>query len=222
MPPTTIPAVLRAAAAEFGAAEALADGGFRLDFRQLLEHVQRVARAFAASGVRPGDRIAIVLPNTAEWVLAALGALYSGAVLVPVNTRFTGVETTDLLVRSRARALVVAADFLGTDRYAAIRATGVELPELTTVVRVPLDQPHACVPGTLGWEEFLARAETVSAAEVEARAEAVRPDDVSDILFTSGTTGRSKGVLSAHRQVVDVAAAWARCGEVTAGTGTWW
>ncbi|GAB3148577.1 FadD3 family acyl-CoA ligase [Amycolatopsis sp. NPDC004378] len=213
---TTIPAVVRDAAAKFGTAEALVDGGVRLGFGALLERVQTVARAFAARGVAPGDRVAINLPNTHHWVLTALGALYAGATLVPVNTRFTAAETVDLLVRSRAKALVVAADFLGADRHAAIRDTGTALPDLGTVVRVPLAQPHRDVAGTLGWDEFLAEAEGVTAAEAEARADAVKPDDVSDILFTSGTSGRSKGVLSAHRQAVDVAAAWADCGRVTA------
>ncbi|WP_115945064.1 FadD3 family acyl-CoA ligase [Amycolatopsis thermalba] len=213
---TTIPAVVRDAAAKFGTSEALVDGGVRLDFGQLLERVQTVARAFLARGIGPGDRVAINLPNTHHWVLSALGALYAGAVLVPVNTRFTAAETVDLLARSRAKALVVAADFLGADRHAAIRATGAALPDLGTVVRVPLEQPHRPVEGTLGWDEFLALAEQVPVADAEVRADAVRPDDVSDILFTSGTTGRSKGVLSAHRQVVDVAAAWAECGRVTA------
>ncbi|HEY3466992.1 MAG TPA: FadD3 family acyl-CoA ligase [Amycolatopsis sp.] len=212
---TTIPAVVREAAAKFGAAEALVDGDVRLGFGDLLERVQAVARAFAARGVEPGDRVAVNLPNTHHWVLAALGALYGGATLVPVNTRFTAAETVDLLVRSRAKALVVAADFLGTDRHAAIVATGADLPDLGTVVRVPLEQPHRPVPGTLGWDEFLA--EQAPPAEVEARADAVKPDDVSDILFTSGTSGRAKGVLSAHRQVVGVATAWAECGRVTDG-----
>ncbi|WP_290053797.1 FadD3 family acyl-CoA ligase [Amycolatopsis solani] len=213
---TTIPAVVRDAAAKFGSAEALVDGGLRLGFDQLLERVQTVARAFAARGVEPGDRVAIALPNTHHWVLTALGALYAGATLIPVNTRFTAAETVDLLGRGRAKALVGAADFLGADRHAAIRATGAELPDLGTVVRVPLEQPHQPVDGTLGWDEFLGLAERVPVADAEARADAVRPDDVSDILFTSGTSGRSKGVLSAHRQAVGVAAAWADCGRVTA------
>ncbi|NBH05779.1 FadD3 family acyl-CoA ligase [Amycolatopsis sp. SID8362] len=213
---TTIPAVVRDAAAKFGSAEALVDGGLRLGYDQLLERVQTVARAFLARGVEPGDRVAITLPNTHHWVLTALGALYAGATLIPVNTRFTAAETVDLLVRGRAKALVVAADFLGADRHAAIRATGAELPDLGTVVRVPLEQPHQRVEGTLGWDEFLGLAERVPLAEAEARADAVRPDDVSDILFTSGTSGRSKGVLSAHRQAVGVATAWADCGRVTA------
>ncbi|MEV6626945.1 FadD3 family acyl-CoA ligase [Amycolatopsis sp. NPDC051106] len=216
MEQTTIPAVVRAAAAKFGSAEALVDGTLRLGFDDLLERVQSVARAFLARGVRPGDRVAITLPNTHHWVLTALGALYAGASLVPVNTRFTAAETVDLLVRSRAKALVVAADFLGTDRHAAIVATGADLPGLGTVVRVALDQPHRPLGDALGWDEFLALADGVPVAEAEARADAVQPDDVSDILFTSGTTGRSKGVLSAHRQVVGVAAAWAECGRVTA------
>jgi acyl-CoA synthetase (AMP-forming)/AMP-acid ligase II len=214
---TTIPAVVRAAAAKFGSAEALVDDGLRLGFRALLERVQTVARAFVARGVEPGDRVAVLLPNTHHWVLTALGALYAGATLIPVNTRFTATETVDLLGRGRAKALVVAADFLGADRHAAIVATGARLPGLGTVVRVPLEQPHRPVEGTLGWDEFLALAEQVPAAEAEARADAVKPDDVSDILFTSGTSGRAKGVLSAHRQAVDVAAAWADCGRVTDG-----
>ncbi|WP_255826642.1 FadD3 family acyl-CoA ligase [Amycolatopsis sp. GM8] len=202
----TIPAAIRVAAVRFGTSEALVDGPVRLDFATLLQRVREVARAFAACGVQPGDRVAVNLPNTRYWVLSALGALYAGATLVPVNTRFTGPETVDLLRRSRARALVVAGDFLGVDRLAAIHeAAGDEgLPWLDTVVSVPS-----------GWDEFVSLAEQVSETEIEARADKVSPGDVSDILFTSGTTGRSKGVLSAHRQVIDVAAAWADCGAVT-------
>ncbi|TNC24928.1 FadD3 family acyl-CoA ligase [Amycolatopsis alkalitolerans] len=213
----TIPAALRDAAARFGGSEALVDGPVRLDFAGLLKRVQSVARAFAARGVQPGDRVAVNLPNTYHWVLAALGACYAGATLVPVNTRFTGVETVDLLRRSRARALVVAGDFLGADRYAAIQeaAGDTGLPELGTVVRVPIEGALPAAAGALDWAEFEALAANVPVSEVEARADAVSPEDVSDILFTSGTTGRSKGVLSAHRQVIDVAAAWAECGEVT-------
>ena len=109
---TTIPAVVRDAAAKFGSAEALVDGPVRLGYDELLERVRTVARAFAAGGVGPGDRVAINLPNTHHWVLSALGALYAGATLIPVNTRFTAPETGDLLARGRVKALVGAADFL--------------------------------------------------------------------------------------------------------------
>ena len=216
MEKATIPAVLRDAAKRFGGVEALVDGAVRLDYADLLERVREVVRAFVAGGVQPGDRVAILLPNTFHWVVSALAAHYAGATLVPVSTRFTGTEAADVVLRSRSRALVVAADFLGVDRYAAIRAAAPDLPDLRLVVRVPLEKPLEQVEGTLGWDEFLDTARSVAAAEADARADSVAPDDVSDILFTSGTTGRSKGVESAHRQVVGVATAWAECGQLTA------
>ena len=196
---STIPAAVAGAAAAFGATPALVDAE-RLTYDQLLQAVRDVARALIAEGLQPGDRLALWAPNSAQWMLTALGASYAGAVLVPINTRFTGVEALDIVRRSQARALVVVGPFLGTDRLAALRAAageeGVPLPRL--VVRLPSD-----------WAGFLARGAAVAEAEADARAAAVAPDDVADILFTSGTTGRSKGVMSAHRQSLAVAAAWA-------------
>jgi HIP---CoA ligase len=208
----TIPAAVVSAAREFGPAPALIEPGeARLSFADLLDQVRQVARALIAGGLRPGDRLAVWAPNTRHWVLAALGASYAGATLVPVNTRYTGVEALDVIHRSGARGLVVAGPFLGTDRLAALRAAAdeaaVPLPHL--IVRVPAGTPAPPDAGVLEWEDFLHRAAGTPAAEADARAEAVRPDDVSDILFTSGTTGRSKGAMSAHRQSLGVATAWA-------------
>ena len=121
--PTTIPAAVASAAREFGDAEALAEpGGARLSYRELHERAREVARALIADGIAPGDRVAIWCPNTAAWVLAALGSLTAGATLVPVSTRFTGAEALDVISRSGARALFVDNDFLGVDRLAALRA----------------------------------------------------------------------------------------------------
>jgi HIP---CoA ligase len=229
---STIPAAVVRAAARFGDTEALADGTVRLTYTELHERVRTLARALLARGVEPGDRVAVCAPNTHHWVVAALGALYAGATLVPVNTRFTGPEILDVVRRGRARALVVVGPFLGTDRLAELRrAAAAEpdgpvdtadpvpgLPAVRTVFRVPGDpaEPGEPAAGVIEWDEIDAYAGTVSVADADARAEAVRPDDVSDILFTSGTTGRSKGAMSAHRQALAVAEAWADCGEVTA------
>jgi acyl-CoA synthetase (AMP-forming)/AMP-acid ligase II len=212
---STIPAVLTHAARMHGDAEALVEpGGPRLSYHELHDRVREVARAFIAAGIQPGDRVAVWSPNTHHWVLAGLGAQYAGAVLVPVNTRYTGPEALDVVYRSRARALVVAGPFLGADRLAALRdaarAEGVALPG--TVVRVPVEGTDP-----LDWDGFCAQAASVSPADADARAAAVTPDQVSDILFTSGTTGRSKGAMSAHRQALAVARAWVDCGQVTAG-----
>jgi acyl-CoA synthetase (AMP-forming)/AMP-acid ligase II len=244
----TIPAAVASAAREFSDATALAEpGGPRLSYRQLHERVTVIARALIAEGVAPGDRVAIWSPNTHHWVLGALGALQAGATLVPVNTRFTGLEALDVVSRSGARALIVAGQFLGTDRLAALRAAENQttsthnaqpgsgsLDQLRVVVRVPVEAAPAADPAPGGaagpgaaptaapggarvidWAELADRATGVSAALADARAAMVRPEHVSDILFTSGTTGRSKGAMSAHSQSLAVARAWAECGGLT-------
>ena len=214
--PTTIPAAVASAAREFGDAEALAEpGGRRLSYRELHERVGEVARALIADGIAPGDRVAVWCPNTTAWVLAALGSLTAGATLVPVSTRFTGAEALDVISRSGCRALFVDDDFLGVDRLAALRAAaaaakpgpGGSLAGLALVVRV----------GGADWKSFVERKLATLRPYAAARAAAVSAEDVSDILFTSGTTGRSKGAMSSHRSALSVARAWAEHAGLTEG-----
>ena len=199
----TIPAAVARAARDFGDAEALAEpGGPRLSYRELGERVTAVSGALIDAGVGPGARVALWAPNGLEWVLTALGMLSAGAALVPVSTRFTGPEALDVIGRSRARALFVAGDFLGVDRLGALMAASAAeddgvLDRLGLVVRVPEE-----------WDAFL---QAGSLAEARRRAEAVQPGDVSDIMFTSGTTGRSKGAMTSHERSLGVARAWAQC-----------
>jgi acyl-CoA synthetase (AMP-forming)/AMP-acid ligase II len=138
-------------------------------------------------------------------VVACLATHYAGAVVVPLNTRYTASEAADILSRTAAPLLFVMGEFLGADKAAELDREA--LPALRDVVRIPIEKSD----GT--WDEFMARGTAL--AEVDARAAAVTPDDVSDVLFTSGTTGRSKGVLCAHRQSLEAPAAWAACGELT-------
>src|SRR6202046_3737383 len=212
--PTTIPAAVASAAREFGDAEALAEpGGRRLSYRELHERVGEVARALIADGIAPGDRVAVWCPNTTAWVLAALGALAGGATLVPVSTRFTGAEALDVISRSGCRALFVDDGFLGVDRLAALRAAaekpgqGGSLGGLAVVGR----------GGGADWKSFAERKLATLRPYAAARAAAVREQDVSDILFTSGTTGRSKGAMSSHRSALSVARAWTEHAGLTEG-----
>ena len=208
----TIPGAVAGAAIRFGDGTALAEpGGPRLGYSELGERVTTVAAALIDAGLAAGDRVAVWGPNDHHWVLAALGTLAAGGVLVPVSTRFTGPEALDVIGRSGARALFVAGDFLGVDRFGTLRAAaagqgsgsgadGRPLDRLGLVVRIPGD-----------WAAFERRADTVTTAQARRRAGAVRPGDLSDIMFTSGTTGRNKGAMTSHERTLAVARAWADC-----------
>ncbi len=202
----TTPAVLDRMAFDHADHAAVITDDRSLSFAELHDEVRRTAAAIAGLGVRPGDRVAIWSPNTWHWVVACLAIHYAGAVVVPINTRYTAEEATDILARTKAPLLIAMGRFLGTDR--ARELDHAALPALRHVVRVPVEEPD----GT--WDDLLAGPQ-IPLAELDARAAAVRPDDVSDILFTSGTTGRSKGVLCAHRQSLSAPAAWAACGQLT-------
>jgi len=191
---------------DFAGHDALVTADRSFTFAQIRDEVRRTAAAIAGLGVDPGDRVAIWSPNTWHWVVACLSIHYAGAVLVPLNTRYTATEAADILLRTEAPLLIGMGRFLGADRVSDLDRDA--LPALRHIVRIPLDGDD----GT--WDEFMAGAQ-VGLSEVDARAAAVRPDDVSDILFTSGTTGRSKGVLCSHRQSLSAPAAWAACGQIT-------
>lgn len=111
----TIPEMVSSAGDRFGDAEAVVDGDLRLSFVELTDRVRRAAGAIAALGVDKGDRIAIWAPNSAHWLIAALGAVTAGAVMVPVNTRFKADEAADVITRSGAKAVLIEKGFLGQD-----------------------------------------------------------------------------------------------------------
>jgi acyl-CoA synthetase (AMP-forming)/AMP-acid ligase II len=207
----TIPGLVRRAAREFDDREALVDdpdlehrGAVRLDFHQLEDVMVASTRAAIAAGLRPGDRASVWAPNMHQWIGAALGILGAGGVLVPLNTRFKGSEAGYVLEKSGARVLFTVTDFLDTDYVAMLRGAGVDLPDLEQIVVLRGDAPD----GTVGWSEYLAAGESVDVAGANARIDAVTPDDLSDLIFTSGTTGRPKGVMVTHGQSVRVYEAW--------------
>jgi acyl-CoA synthetase (AMP-forming)/AMP-acid ligase II len=206
--PRTVPAALDRCAYQLPDHAALITEDRSFTAAELRDEVHRATAALIALGVRPRDRVAIWSPNTWHWVIACLAIHHAGAAMVPLNTRYTVSEAADILARTRAPVLFGMGQFLGNDRLADLDRTA--LPALRHIVRIPIDREETD-DGT--WDDFIAQGSM--SAGVADRAAAVMPDDVSDILFTSGTTGRSKGVLCAHRQSLSASASWAANGKIT-------
>jgi acyl-CoA synthetase (AMP-forming)/AMP-acid ligase II len=192
----TIPRLLRDAADRFGRAPAYVEGERTLTYGELLRDVRSVAAAYRTRGLGPGDRVVVWAPNSIDWVVAALAVSYAGGTLVPVNSRYTGHEVADIVDRTGAVLVLLADGFLGRTQRADLHAASA-LRSVIDVIEITDLNGVAMPPG-----------------DIDAAADAVSPDDVADVLFTSGTTGRSKGAMSTHRQTIGVARAWAELGGV--------
>jgi len=199
----TLPAVLRAAAERHGDHPAYVENDRTLSFAGLLERVRDTARGYVALGLEPGDRAVLWGPNSIDWVVAALAVSYAGGILVPTNSRYTGHEVAEIVDRTHAVLVIVHDGFLDRHQIADLNAAS-DLDSVKEVVDI----------ANLEWVAQLGQ--DTSIQEIDARADAVTPDDVADILFTSGTTGRPKGAMSSHHQTVGVARAWGELGGVTA------
>ncbi len=206
----TIPETLARAARLWPEAPALEDGDLRLDFRGLAEAVEEAARAFMAAGTRRGDRVGIWAPNSGRWVVAALGLQSAGACLVTLNTRFKAAEAAYVLEKSGARLVCTVGDFLGMNYADAV--AGCDLPQLEGIVLLEGESAKG-----EPWQGFLDRGATIQDEAARERAEEIAPEDLSDLIFTSGTTGNPKAVMTAHGQNLKVFDVWGRSVGLRAG-----
>ncbi len=161
-------------------------GDIELTYAQVHHMAQRVASYLQSIGVRPGDRVGIMLPNVPQFPIAYYGVLLAGGVVVPMNVLLKGREVTYYLEDSGAKALIAWSGF-GAD--AKIGADEVGVPLLIT-------GPDALPEGATKLEEAL--------GTVEPLAEPVQriATDNAVILYTSGTTGKPKGALLTHSNLM--------------------
>lgn len=191
--PDTLPGVLERTARDHPTRPAVRSETDRLTYPELLEAALDGAARLVALGVRPGDTVALRLPNGAPWVVASYAVLCAGARLVPLNTRYTAAEARDIIARSSCR-LVLAGD-PALDGLADLTGPGARvLASLDDVGSGAADR-----------------------AEAEARTAALRPETVSHVQYTSGTTGPPKGALLRHGALVETTRAWVAITGLRAG-----
>ncbi len=181
-------------------------------YRQFREDVDRVAAALISLGVKPGYHVAIWTTNIPQWFLTFWATVKIGAVLVTVNTAYKIHETEYLLRQSDTHTLVMIEECKDSNYKQIMEELCPELknlqpgdplycrklPFLRNVVTVGFH-----MDGCLEWEEMVARHTMVPREEVRRRAAAVRPDDVCNMQYTSGTTGFPKGVMLTHTNIVN-------------------
>jgi len=200
----TVPAAFAASVQRYASRSAvIGEDGSELSYAELDQLRIYAARALLALGVQKGDRVAIWAPNSVEWIVAGLAIHSLGAALVPVNTRMKGQEAAYILERSGARILFCAGHFLG-QHFPTLLAEHWPKPLEHVVV---LGDAH---DGDTGWRAFMARADEQTTDQVRACEAQVQPDDRMDIMFTSGTTGHPKGVVTHHAQNLRVIAEWSK------------
>ena len=173
--------------------------GYRRSYAEFAADVRTAAKALLALGVNHGEHIGIWATNWPEWVIVQFAAASIGAVLVNVNPAYRAHELRYVLEQADITTLFLTDRFKSSDYFALLaEARTGACPKLRTVVSIKTDAPA----GALNWSAFLARGDSIPDAALETRQGQVRPADVVNIQYTSGTTGFPKGAMLTHRNLL--------------------
>lgn len=203
----------REIAARYGAREAAVmyrDGqAIRWTYADLWDRSVDVARALVASGVGKGTRVGILATNRLEFLSCLFGTALAGGVATTISTFFTASEVDEVLKASGISVLLLERNVLRKDfsdilaglepqieTVAAGDLASVRYPFLRHIAFVDTDEGRGAIEG---WPTFLARGGSVPPAHIDATAASVAPSDPGLLFFSSGSTGKAKGILAAHR-----------------------
>lgn len=163
--------------------EAVVDGELRLTYGQFFERCDRWSSALQAFGVKPGDRVAYIAPNTHAQLESFYAVPQIGAVVVPINYRLIADDFAYIINHSGARIVCAHSDYLE-----AVDSVRAQLPNVEQFV--------ALEGAREGWLDYEA---TLTAAATDFNHPAIAENDLISINYTSGTTARPKGVMITHR-----------------------
>jgi long-chain acyl-CoA synthetase len=168
--------------------------------REFGQKTARTARALHASGIQPGDRIAVLAENRPEWPMADLASLLLGAVTVPLYTTLTAQQTAFVLKDSGCRAIFVSSDHQLHKILSVLPQTQIE----KIIVMDPVEFIGDLAPFAgkcASMSQITSEGPDDLGAEIETQARAIGPDDLATIVYTSGTTGTSKGAMLTHGNI---------------------
>jgi fatty-acyl-CoA synthase len=165
---------------------------FRATYRQLWDLTTQAAKALLAHGIKRGDRVAVWAPNRFEWNILQFASARVGGILVCVNPGYTEEGVEHALKLSGTNILFLAQSFEGRNFPSIVADARPRLPELKEVIALDTD-----------WNDFLKDADRVSDATLAERERVLQFDDAINIQFTSGSTGRAKGVTLTHHGLLN-------------------
>ncbi|CAN5925446.1 AMP-dependent synthetase/ligase [soil metagenome] len=207
LPPmaTMVHEVLAETVAKYGSRDALRtkrNGAWQsVTWSEYGRDVRRAARALIKLGIEPGKGVSLIGQNSVEWLVADVGAILAGA--MPAGIYTTNSADQVRYITDHCDAKVSFAD--SAAQVAKFVAEKDRLPKLEVVVQMS-GKPAADAGGgklrVLGWDEFLKLGDEVPEADLEARLNAQKPDDVCTLIYTSGTTGEPKAVMITHTNLV--------------------
>jgi fatty-acyl-CoA synthase len=193
----TLPGFLREVTTAYGPREAVVLGSERWSYDDLWDRAMGVARALRAGGLDKGGRVGVLMTNRPEWIAAVFGTALAGGVAVTLSTFSKPPELDYMLQTSCVSVLLFERQVLKTDFAAVLTELDPRShPFLRRLVAV--GDP---APGFETWPDFLAGGAAEPVERVDAAAATVRPSDTAVLFFSSGSTSKPKGVLSAHRGV---------------------
>ena len=200
------------------------DRGLRLNYRQFKQICNQAAKGFMQLGINKGDKVAIWANNVPEWVITQFSTAKMGAILVTVNTNYRAFELEYLMNQSDTGTLVLISGVRGEEYLDIIYELCPELkscepgqlkskkfPLLKNVIYLGKEK----MPGMFSWDDIISLGDQVSDRDLAIRQESLKPDDVINMQYTSGTTGYPKGVMLTHTNIVGNARSQAECLDFT-------